>query len=298
MFLAACMAQLVVSSCGGMMGALHSEATRRRASSFYQSGSLAFGALAIFVLVSLTDRYSLGTLGWIAAALIALPAVFALAAPKQPFVQTHGLDETLSRIWSEFKATFITWRALPYALLMTFPMGSGAAIGLLPGLATDYGISTQQIAWMNGVAGALLTTAGAMTVALIPARIRASVAYLSVCLINTLPLFILWLGPLRPSTYFIGSTLYLFTIGAVYALFTAVVLEFLGVSGKTGSGRYSIINSLGNLPVAYMAFLDGQGSARFGPRGLPGTEAVLGAIGGTLLLAYFLTRKSPPPQST
>ena len=283
------------------MGALHSEATRRRASSFYQSGSLAFGALAIFVLVSLTSRYSLGTLGWIAAALIAFPALFALAAPKQPFVQTHGLLETRTRIWFECKTTFMTWRALPYTLLMIFPMGSGAAIGLLPGLATDYGISAQQVAWMNGLAGALLTAAGAMTATLVPARIRASVAYLSVCLINTAsrsPSSELGF-PFAPSTYFIGSTLYLFTIGACYALFTAVVLEFLGVSGKTGSGRYSIINSLGNLPVAYMAFLDGQGSARFGPRGLPGTEAVLGAIGATLLLAYFLTRKqtekSPDP---
>ncbi len=298
LFLAACLAQLIVSSCGGMMGALHSEATRRGASSFYQAGSLAFAALAIFVLVSLTDRYSLGTLGWIAAALIAVPALFALAAPKQPFVQTHGLDETLHRIWIEFKATFITWRALPYTLIMIFPMGSGAAIGLLPGLATDYGISTQQVAWMNGLAGALLTAAGAMSVALVPARIRASVAYLTVCLINTLPLAILWLGPLRPSTYFIGATLYLFTIGAAYALFTAVVLEFLGVSGKTGSGRYSIINSLGNLPVAYMTYLDGQGAGHFGPRGLPATEAVLGAIGATILLTYFLTRKHSTPQVT
>jgi PAT family beta-lactamase induction signal transducer AmpG len=302
LFLAACLVQLIVSSCGGMMGDLHSEATRRRASSFYQAGSLAFGAIAIFILASLTDRYSLPTLGWITGALIAFPALFALAAPQQPFVQTHGLDETLSRIWTEFKATFITWRALPYTLLMTFPMGSGAAIGLLPGLATDYGISAQQVAWMNGLAGALLTAAGAMTATLIPTRVRASVAYLSVCLINTLPLAILWLGPLRPSTYFIGSTLYLFTIGAAYALFTAVVLEFLGTSGKTGSGRYSIINSLGNIPVAYMAYLDGQGAGHFGPRGLPGTEAVLGAIGGTLLLAYFLTRKqakqSPAQLST
>jgi PAT family beta-lactamase induction signal transducer AmpG len=290
-FLSACLCQLVVSSCGGMMGALHSEASRRSASSFYQSGSLAFGALAIFVLASVAERYRLSTLGWIIAALVAIPALFAFAAPRQEFIQTHGFSEAISRVWIEFKSTFFRWRAVPDTLLLLFPMGSGAAIGLLPGLATDYGVSGQQVAWMNGLAGALLTAAGAMAATLIPARIRASVAYLSSCLVNCLPLAILWLGPLRPATYFIGSTLYLFTIGTCYAFFTAVVLEFLGSSGKSGSGRYSIINSLGNVPVAYMAFLDGQGSARFGPRGLPGTEAVLGAIGGSLLLTYFLTHK-------
>ena len=297
LFVSACLGQLVVSSNGGMMGALQSETSRRRAGSVYQGGSLAFGALGIFVLASLAERYSLGAIGWISAALIAVPALFAFAAPRQPFIQTAGFDATISRIWTEFKSTFLNWRAIPYTLLMLFPMGSGAAIGLLPGLATDYGVSAQQVAWMNGLAGALLTAAGAMAATLIPARIRASVAYLSVALINCLPLVFLWLGPLRPSTYFIGVTFYLFTIGTVYALFTAVVLEFLGASGKTGSGRYSIINGLGNVPVVYMAYLDGAGSAHFGPRGLPATEAVLGAIGATILLAYFLTQRKLPPSN-
>jgi len=274
-----------------MLGALHSEETRRRASSFYQSGSLAFGALAIFVLASLADRYNLGTLGWISAALIAIPTLFAFAAPRQEFIQTHGFEEALTRIGAEFKSTFLNWRAIPYTLLMTFPMASGAAIGLLPGLATDYGVSDQQVAWMNGIGGALLTAAGAMAASLVPTRVRASVAYLTSGLINTLPLAFLALGPLRPSTYFIGATLYLFTIGACYALFTAVVLEFLGNSGKSGSGRYSIINSLGNIPVAYMALVDGKGAAHFGPRGLPGAEAAVGAIGATILLIFFLTHQ-------
>ena len=43
-FLSACFSQLVVSSCGGMMGAIKLERSRRVASSFYQAGSMAFGA--------------------------------------------------------------------------------------------------------------------------------------------------------------------------------------------------------------------------------------------------------------
>jgi PAT family beta-lactamase induction signal transducer AmpG len=78
-------------------------------------------------------------------------------------------------------------------------------------------------------------------------------------------------------------------VGTCYAVFTAVVLEFLGHSGKSGSGRYSIINSLGNVPVIYMIALDGLGGEKWGGRGLAGTEAVVGAIGAVVLLAYFLT---------
>jgi PAT family beta-lactamase induction signal transducer AmpG len=116
--------------------------------------------------------------------------------------------------------------------------------------------------------------------------------YMFVALVNCTTLCVLWLGPLRPSTYYLGVTLYLFTIGTCYAMFTAVVLEFLGHSGKSGSGRYSIINSLGNVPVQYMLLLDGWGGDKWGGRGLAGVEAVVGAVGAVILLAYFLTRKA------
>jgi PAT family beta-lactamase induction signal transducer AmpG len=291
MFLSACFGQLIVSSCGGMMGTLRSEATRRKASSVYQAGALAFGALGVFVLARLAERMGMGALGWIAAALIALPSLAAFAAPEQQREQGQGIRKTFAGIWHEFKATFFCWRAVPYTFVMLFPMASGALIGLLPGIAQDYHVSGQQMAWMNGLAGALLTASGTLAATLIPARIRASVAYLSVCLLNEALLLILWLGPLSPSTYFIGATLYLFTIGTCYALFTAVVLEFLGQSGKSGCGRYSIINSLGNVPVVYMTALDGRGGKLWGARGLAGTDAVIGAIGAAILLTYFLTRK-------
>ena len=140
MFLSACFGQLIVSSCGGMMGTLHSEATRRKASSFLpgrlarlrSSGHLRPGPLA--------EKICMGPLGWIAAALIALPA-FAASPPQNRRVkQEQGIKQTFACIWHEFKATFFCWRAVPYTLLMLFPMGSAEPlIGLLPGIAQDYG---------------------------------------------------------------------------------------------------------------------------------------------------------------
>jgi len=291
MFFGGCLTQLVVSSAGGMMGAVKNERNRRLAGSFYQGGSLAFGALAIYVLTAMAAKVSQGELGWIVAALVGLPSLVALWAPKQEPIVDQRFGETMLRVWREFKGTFLRWKALPYTLCMLFPMASGAAIGLLPGIAQDYGVSGQQVGWMNGLGGALLTAAGALAATLIPARIRATVGYLSLGILNCVTLGVLWLGPQTPVNYFIGVTLYLFTIGTCYAMFTAVILEFLGDSGKSGSGRYAIINSLGNVPVAYMTTLDGWGGKHFGPRGLPGTEAVVGAVGASILLGYFLTRK-------
>ena len=288
LFLSACFGEFTVAACGGMMGTLQSETGRRRAGSFYQSGSLAFGAVAVFAMVSLAHRVSLGALGLMVAAIVALPALFALAAPAQNELSEHSVRETAERVWREFKTTFLRWDAIPYTLLITCPMCSGAMIGLLPALAADYGVTGSQVAWINGVAGALLMTAGALLASLVPVRVRAPIAYIATGLVNAATLAVLALGPLRPAVYFAGTVLYLFTIGACYALFTGVVLEFMGSSGKSGSSRYAIINSLGNIPVAYMAYLDGRSYAHWGPRGEPGADAVLSAAGAVLLLAIFV----------
>jgi len=177
---------------------------------------------------------------------------------------------------------------------MLFPMASGSMIQILPGLARNYGISGEQVAWINGLGGALLNVAGALSASVISAKTRAPVAYMAAALLNAATLVILWLGPLQPAVYFAGTVLFLFTIGACYALFTAVVLEFLGNSGKSGSARYSIINSLGNVPVAYMAWIDGSCSERWGARAASGADVILSTIGGSILLAYFLTHGKKP----
>jgi PAT family beta-lactamase induction signal transducer AmpG len=289
MLISACCVQLVVSSCGGMMGTMRSEMGKRKASSFYQAGSMGFGALTAWVLVWLSSRVSQGTLGWVAAGLIGLPTLAALLAPKQEEIATGTLGATARRVGGEFKATFWRVAALPYIACMLYPGASGSAIGLLPGIAHQYGVSGDSVAWINGLVGGLLVAAGSGVMALVKVRPRAPVLYMIVALINCIGLFVIMLGPLRPATYLVGVLLYLFTVGCCYAMFTTVVLEFLGDSGKSGSGRYSIINSMGNVPVLYMALVDGWGGDKWGGRGLAGAEAIVGGMGALVLLAYFLT---------
>jgi PAT family beta-lactamase induction signal transducer AmpG len=290
MLLSACLSQLVVSGCGGMMGALRLERSKRIACSFYQAGSMGLGALSVSVLIGLSPRVSHDQLALAAAALIGLPALAALAAPQQEEISTGSFSHTMQNVWLEFKKTFFRWEAIPYTLCILFPMASGAAVSLIPGIAKSYGVSGDSVAWVNGLLGGLLTAAGSLTGTAIPARISAPVVYLSLGVINAATLAVLWLGPMTPANYYLGTLLYLFTVGIAYGFFTAVVLEFLGQSGKSGSGRYSIINSLGNIPVIYMIQVDGWGADRWGARGLSGIECVVGGLGGALLLSYFLLR--------
>ena len=252
---------------------------------------MGFGGLSAWVLIYLSARLSRDSLALVAATLIAAPALAVFVAPRQAHIPGGTFRATMRRIWCEFKITFFRWDALPYAACMTFPMGTGAAIGLLPGVALQYGVNGDQVAWINGLFGGLLIAAGAGAMSLIRSRIRAPVLYMIVALVNCLCLSVLWLGPMRPTIYYFGTLLYLFTVGSCYAMFTAVVLEFLGDSGKSGSMRYSIVNSLGNIPVLYMLQVDGWGGEHWGARGLAGAEALVGAIGALVLLAWLLIRK-------
>lgn len=287
MFASACFGNCVAAACGGMMGELRNETNRRRAGSFYQSGSLAFAGVAVFLVVAFAGRLGLHGVGWLIAAMIALPALFALAAPPQQVLRDQSAGGALRRIGHEFRATFLRWQAIPYTLLILSPLSSGAMIGLLPELARDYGVSAAQVAWTNGLGGALLMAAGAVTATLIPVRVPAAIAYVSVGLANAAALAILAFGPLHPAAYFAGTVLFLFTIGVGYAVFTAVALEFLGASGKSGSARYALINAMGNLPVAYMSWVDGRGYALGGPRAMPGIDAAVTAAAAAVLLGHF-----------
>jgi len=302
LLLSACLVQLVVSSCGGIMAELHSDRTRKRASGFYQAGLVGFGSLSAWVLVYMSSRVSQGTLGWFAGVMIALPALSVLTTPAQQTLGNGSFSQSLRNVGVEFKRTFWTRRAVPYFLYMLLPGCSGAAIGLLPGVAAQYRVSGDSVAWINGLAGGLLLAAGALSFAALPSLLRKMRVHASMMvvanvlyLINCAALAVLWIGHLDAQTYFIGVMLYLFTVGAGNAAFTAVILEFISDAGESGSTRYSLINSLGNVPVQYMILADGWGAERFGVKGLTGTECVIGAVGSVAFLAWLRFRSPGAP---
>jgi hypothetical protein len=69
----------------------------------------------------------------------------------------------------------------------------------------------------------------------------------------------------------------------------------MGDAGTSGSTRYSLINSLGNMPVQYMILVDGWGGDHFGVRGLAGMECVVGIAATVVLLCWLLIKRPPLP---
>jgi len=284
LLLAMCVSLLMSAAVGGLMAALVPPDQKARAGGFYQVGNVGLAALAGGGMLYFSDHLTTRLFGIASGLMVAVPSLLALYVAEPEVVGKHDTyGVVLKRIGSEFRQTFFKWKALPVLLIMCAPFGSGAAISLLPGLAPDYGISVDQVAWMNGLGGGLLTALGALLIGFLkmPSDLRPVYAWLG--LVNATTLGILLLGHPRPVTYFAGVTLYLISVGACYALFTALVLQLLGVSGKSGGARYSIALSLGNLPIFYMTVVDGMGARWFGTKGEPAIDLVVS--GGTAVLA-------------
>ena len=289
------MAVVMLTSCGvgGLMAAVVPPSLKTRASGYFNAGSLGFGALSGGGLLYLSQHMARPLFGVLCGLVVGLPGLLALLI-AEPEVEARGepLAAVLRRMGREFHGTFWNWKGLPLLLMLVAPLGSGAALSLLPGLAPAYRVSVNGVALMNGIAGGLLSALGALLVGYVKLPLDRRPVYAWAAIANALTLGILLVGEPRPLLYYAASVLYSLTVGACYALFTSLVLQLLGVSGKSGGSRYAIALSLGNAPVVYMTKVDGLGAKWFGLKGLPATDMLVsGGIAGLFLLWFWWERR-------
>jgi MFS transporter, PAT family, beta-lactamase induction signal transducer AmpG len=288
LFTATCLILLASAAIGGMVASLVRPEQKTRVGCFLQAGNLGGGALGGGALLLLAPHVSKFTLGAAAAAVVMAPALLVLVLHEPPVAKSGtGFAAQMLSMGREFRKTFLRLSALPAVLLLVSPLGSGGAIGILSSIAKDYGVSGNQVAWTNGIAGGLLTLSGALGMSLMPARFDIRIAYAVTGLVNAAVLAVFCVGTPRPWMYLLGSGLFLFTVGACWAMYSALVLKIVGAAGRSGGGRYAIGVSVANLPVAYMAALDGWGAKWFGPKGLPGIDMALSGAVALAFLAWF-----------
>ena len=284
------MAVVMLTSCGvgGLMAAVVPEHLKTRASAYFNAGSLGFGALSGGGLLWLAQHMERRVFGLVCGLVVGVPGLLALMI-KEPEVSGRGepFGAVIAAMGREFKVTFLNWKGVPLLLMLVAPLGSGAALSLFSTMAPAYGVSMNGVALMNGVLGGLLSALGALLVGYLRLPADRRPVYAWAAILNAGCLAIMLLGHPQPLTYYAGTGLYSLTVGGCYALFTGLVLQLLGVSGKSGGSRYAIALSLGNAPVVYMTKVDGLGAKWFGIEGLAGTDAVVSGGIAALFLVWF-----------
>jgi len=289
---------MVSATMGGLMVTTLSLSGQSKASAWHQVGNLSGGALGGAAVMWLVGRFSLHAAAVAAAVLTFVPALIALTIPEprpQPAAWFAGrLREIGREVWDVLRSR----RGLWSVFLLAAPVGAGGASGLLPAIASHYGVGGAGVMWINGVAGGLMLALGSLAGALLPGDWDRRLTYAGAGMTNGLAAMVLLIAN-RPGVYFAGTVLYLLTLGFCYARFTALVVDVLSASDKNASTRYSLFVSIGNAPIAYMLWLDGVGYHHFGTHGLLWTDAggnlVVFAIVAVVFVALGLSLHLPAP---
>jgi hypothetical protein len=221
---------------------------------------------------------------------IFLPALAALAMREPGAVGADGLR----RLWEallDMGRRRTVWHA---ALILLSPVGECAFSNLFTAVADDYRAAPGFVTLVSGYGGGLVTAAGSLLGGAMGAYVEPRRGLLLAGVLNAATAAGMMLGPLSPMTYGIGTVLYSVTTGMCYTAYVALVLAIVGPDRGTGATRFAILNSVAYIPASYMTWLDGQGYAASGPRGLLAVDA-LTAFVAAFALYLWVRRDTPSP---
>jgi PAT family beta-lactamase induction signal transducer AmpG len=168
---------------------------------------------------------------------------------------------------------------------------------LISAVGPDYHASNAVIALVSGVGGSVLLGIGSLTGGFVCDHLNRLTVYALSGLIAAACGAYLALAPATPFTFGAGYAGYALSTGLAFTAFSALVLDVLGHGRRAAATGSSLLTSVGNLPVAYMTWLDGVGYRHAGALGLMGVDAL--ANGGValllLLLAWFCASRWSAP---
>ena len=278
---------LVSAACGGLIVKTLSESAQSKASAWIMAGQLGGGALGAALILWLSARVPIATVGICVAALVAAPGLLAFTIPEPLPESSTWFQGRLPQISKELRAVVRSPLRRWSTLLLLAPGGTGAAQSLLPAIASHYGVGTSGVMWMNGVAGGAMLALGSLTGALIPGDWDRRLTYAAAGLTNAIAAIVL-LAANRPSVYLAGTAFYLATEGLCWARSMALMVEIVGVDTRDASTLFSLLNAIVTVPVLYMIKLDGLGFSKCGTQGLLWTDAGANLLVFGIVAAIFV----------
>jgi len=282
---------------GGLMAVLMPPPDHGKAGGWYQAGNLGGAALAGGICIWLSEVVSLRALAVIAAAMVFIPslAVFAVHEPERDLTPNPALFRQMFHKLRELMRQRATWVGF---LFFLSPIGAAALNTLFSGLGVDYRAPSQMVVWVTGFGGAVFTSLGSVAGGFVCDRMDRRSAYMVSGGLSAVVSGAMMMLPLSPMVFAVGASAYLVAAGFCYAAYNALALELTEGEPCTGGTRFSLFAAAANVPVAYMTWLDGQGSRLWGIRGLMGTDTagnVLGIVALGLGLRWSLRRRTAVP---
>jgi MFS family permease len=279
----ATLSTIVGAANGGLMAVTMPDSHRGRAGGWFQAGYTGGGALGAGFTLWLSPHVTTHTLAVTVATIVFVPALAAFLVPEPDSPHKPGKELALE-ILRDVRAIFRSRTNLAGLAMLGCPLGAAAAANLFSGIAVDYHTAGDTVVWISGFGGGLFTALGSLAGGWICDRMSRWLAYALGALLSAICAIGMLLGPLSALTFAIGASLYLTVQGISFATYSALTLELVGPARRSAATRQTLYAAVGNAPVMYMTWLDGQGYKYFGTRGLLGTDALSNVIAAGIVL--------------
>ena len=280
---------LVMAGCGGLMVRMLTSTDQSKAAGWIQAGWLGGGALSAAIVLWLVAHMPLLAAGLCFAILIALLGILPFTIPEPAPPASAWFQGRFAAIGKEILGLLRSRERRWGTLLLLSPCATGAAQGLLPAIASHYGVGGSGVMWINGIGGGIALALGALCSTLVPGDWDRRLTYAAAGVTNALAAILL-LAANRPSVYLAGTAFYLVTEGLCAARSVALIVEIVGLETRDASTLYSLLNAAVSSAGVYVVWLDGVGFRHFGTHGLLSMDAALNLLVFGIVAAVFISR--------
>jgi len=260
----------------GFMAKCIKENQKGKASGWYQAGSLVGVGAGGGAGLWFSAHFGVVIAGLILCVSSVLFSLVVLLIKDVP----HEKGKTIINELVYIGKDILSMLKVPVALLVIFlillPIGSGAAANLWSAIAKDWNTSADTVALVTGILSGFVSAIGCVIGGFVIDRWGNWIAYLGSGILCAVITLVMALMPLEPYVYIVGVLAYTFGLGLINAAFTSVILFAIGK--RNVATKYSLLASLGNLPVVYMTVFDGWAHDKYNSKYMLLMEAAAGIL--------------------
>lgn len=244
----------------GIMATVLPDADKARASGWQTSGNLAgtcLGGAAAAWLVGHTSQAFTAFVLATSCLLCIIPVAWIREAP----VPKRALGPMMALLAKDLWRSLTSRAGWTGMIICLSPIGAGAMLNLFSALALDYSpdpaTTEKMVLFATGVAGGLVSAAGALAGGYIAERMNRRLAYVIFGVVTALCAIAMILGPATPMTFTIGCLAYSFSNGLCFTAFYAFVFDMIG-KGPGAATKLALFISASNQAINYVTWLDGK----------------------------------------
>lgn len=250
----------------GLMAHATSVEERGRAAGWFQAGNLGGkglgGGVALLIAQNAsTEAAFLTTAGIMFACTFVLQLV-----PEAPAIHPPGsfltrFGTAIVIVLKELWAMVASRRGIAAVALVFLPIGSAAGSALFSVIAKTWGAGAETVALTSGLLAGGVAVVGCLVGGWLSDKMGRRMAYLFGGLFLAVVAVGMAIAPKNPGTYVTFVLLYEFGGGIAFGTFTGFVLSVIG-KGAVAT-KYNALASLSNIPIWYMALVNGWASKNY-----------------------------------